>query len=241
MLKKDLRKAYERDCILISDVVAYNQSVNKMLIQPRPRRGPRPNFIKQMAEWIADDDDIAESERLKSALNPPVRCPSLVPYIPQHPIPFTLEQIRDTYCWTNSSAQNEEKWVAYTDGSVIQQDGKAMGSFAGTFVLGPDRPTDFQGRVLELPLSSTKMEAMAIIVAIAITPPSTPLDIYTDSEAARHMMHRVMAPIVTREVYNSPDAFIWLHLRDWLQSRDAVTTVYGVRGHSGDPGNEKAD
>jgi len=85
------------------------------------------------------------------------------------------------------------------------------------------------------------MEAMAIAAAIVITPPSTPLEIHTDSKTAIHMMHRVVAPIASRELYNSPDAFIWLHLRSWLQSRGAPVTLQWVRGHSGDAGNEKAD
>jgi RNase H len=85
------------------------------------------------------------------------------------------------------------------------------------------------------------MEAMAIAAAIVITPPSTPLEIHTDSKTAIHMMHRVVAPIASRELYNSPDAFIWLHLRSWLQSRGASVTLQWVRGHSGDAGNEKAD
>jgi ribonuclease HI len=95
--------------------------------------------------------------------------------------------------------------------------------------------------VLELPLSSTRMEAMAIITAVAITPPRTPLAIFSDSRAAIHMVKRASAPIATRELFNSPDAFLWLHLRDMLQSRLAPVTMTWVQGHSGDAANEKAD
>ena len=37
----------------------------------------------------------------------------------------------------------EEKWVAYTDGSVVQQNGRTMGAFAGTFTQGPATLTEF--------------------------------------------------------------------------------------------------
>src|SRR4051794_40088157 len=96
-------------------------------------------------------------------------------------------------------SSTEVKWVVYTDGSVVQQDGQTMGSFAGTFTQGPDMSIEFTGRAVERPLSSTKMEIMAIIAAIAITPHETELEIHTDSQAAVHMMKRVAAPTMTRE------------------------------------------
>ena len=82
---------------------------------------------------------------------------------------------------------------------------------------------------------------MAIIAAITIAPPTAALEIHTDSRAAIHMMRHVMAPVASRELYNSPDAFLWLHLREWMQSRDAPVSVLWVHGHSGVVGNEETD
>ena len=57
-------------------------------------------------------------------------------------------------------------------------------------------------------MSSTRMEAMAIAAAVAIIPPSTPLDIHTDSMTAVYMMCHVAAPAPSCEPNNSPDAFL---------------------------------
>ena len=145
--------------------------------------------------------------------------------IPPLDTPFTQKELKRVYGSIHPPADAGATWTVYTDGSVIRQDGRAMGAFGGTFTQGPATPADFQGRVLELPLSSTRMEAMAIIAVVAIAPPSTPLDIFTDSKAAIHMVERASAPIATRELFNSPDAFLWLHLRDMLQSRHAPVKV----------------
>ena len=90
-------------------------------------------------------------------------------------------------------------------------------------------------------MGSTRMEAMAIAAAVAITPPSTPLDIHTDSKAALNMMCHVAAPAPSRELNNSPDAFLWLHIRQWVQSRSAPITVHWAQGHSGAAGNERTN
>jgi len=179
-----------------------------------------------------------EHRRLRTAFLP-TRDPATYEPDPPPDVPFTLPELRRVYSQSHSSTA--EKWVAYTDGSVVHQDGLAMGSFAGMFTQGPDTRMEFRGRVVEQPMSSTRMEIMAILVVIAITPSATPLEVHTDSQAAAHMMLRVAAPTIPRELANSPDAFLWLHLRGWLQSRQAPVSAMWIRGHSGVAGNVRAD
>ena len=232
---KALRVAYNRACIRITDILTYAPTRDTFTLRPQPN-GSRPTFVRQIAQWIDPTTDDAMDEQERSQL----RTAFTRELGPPPDVPFTAEELNRAYSQSHPSTQ-QEKWVAYTDGSVVQRGGQTMGAFAGTFTQGPHTPMDFAGRVTELPLSSTRMEAMAIAAVVAITPPTIHLEIHTDSQAAAYMMERVAAPMISRELTNSPDAFLWLHLRSWLQSRQAPVTVEWVRGHSGEPGNERAD
>ena len=166
-----------------------------VVLQLQPR-GSRPAFIQKIESWIREvnvnsiDGIWEDKARLMGALRPTRQQPLPITHdlYTSIDIPFTLAELKRVYGQNPPSTDTEATWVVYTDGSVIQQDGRAKGTFAGTFTQGPAIPTDFRGQALELPLSSTRMEAMAIIAEIAITPPSTPLDIHTDSLSAVHMM-----------------------------------------------------
>jgi ribonuclease HI/exonuclease III len=239
--RRVLEKAYNRACIWASDVIRCEATTNgeiQLQLQPQPR-GSRPAFIREIAATLSDIDSPGREEERRRLLTAVGRSRSPEPH--NHEIPFTLQEIIHAYGQDCRDAGPEPGWVVYTDGSVAQRGGRSTGSFAGTFTQGPAIPINFRGRVTELPLSSTRMETMAIITAVVITPPPTPLVIHTDSQAAMSMVRHAMAPVASRELYKSPDAFLWLHFRSWLQRRQAPTTVTWVRGHSGDAGNEMAD
>ena len=206
MARQDLKKAYDRACIWASDCVRYDEGRRSIALQPQARGG-RPGFIRQISQWIGEVNaahadtnnppsaDLGDWARLMGALQPAGQQPGQ-PDDPGRPppcIPFTQAELESVYGQGHppdvaGTGPASTEWEVYTDGSVAQRNGRTMGTFAGTFTSGLGTPADFQGRVLELPLSSTRMEIMAIMTAIAITPSSVPLKIHTDSQAAAHMM-----------------------------------------------------
>jgi len=132
-----------------------------MTLRTQPQ-GRRPRFVQRISQWIGSPTS-QERTRPRTAVQPTETQPRPIALEPDSPpdAPFTLEEIRRAYGQSHPPTTPEAKWVACTDGSVIQSDGRAMGAFAGIFTQGPEPPIDFRGRVLELPLSSTRMEAMA--------------------------------------------------------------------------------
>jgi hypothetical protein len=202
MTRTELRAAYDRACIWISDIVTFNWERDAATLQRQPVGG-RPHFVHRIARWIdpvattTDSMDEQERSRLRTAFLPS-RDPAIREPDPPLDVPLAWPEI--TRVHGQSHPSTGEKWVAYTDGSVVQRDGRTRGACAGTFTQGPSTPNEFTGRVVELPLSSTRMEIMGIIVAIATTPPGTSLEIHSDSRAAVHMMARVKALTITRVI-----------------------------------------
>jgi len=82
---------------------------------------------------------------------------------------------------------------------------------------------------------------MAIIYAIVITPPNAHLKIVSDSRAALAELELAQRPILPNSLIKSPNAYLWLHARKWIQYRRHP--VYGrwTKGHAGTMENEKAD
>ena len=142
----ELRKAYDVSCIWISDIITYDWRTNQARLQQQQHATTgRSDLVKQIKRWTdcratTSPEHMNQQERFRLR-------EAFLPSTPQPPgpppdVPFTMAEITRVYGQRPPSM--EEKWVAYyTDGSVVQQNGRTMGVFAGTSTQGPATLTEF--------------------------------------------------------------------------------------------------
>ena len=130
----------------------------------------------------------------------------------------------------------------YTDGSVK---GMTRGGYAVIFVTASDPERAVILGAYDGPgLSSTRMEALAIIHALAILPIWTPVAIHSDSmnaiQAVRSLVEDRTRHGGGRRVQHT-DSELWAFAHRIWSQRTAPTTLTHVRAHTGIQGNETAD
>lgn len=96
----------------------------------------------------------------------------------------------------------------------------------------------------ELRTTNNRMELVAVIEALRVLKRGVAVDIYTDSEYVRNGMTQwidgwkrrgwktaARKPVKNADLWQELDRLAGQHVVDW----------HWVKGHSGDPGNERAD
>jgi ribonuclease HI len=129
--------------------------------------------------------------------------------------------------------------IVYTDGACKGNPGP--GGWGAWLRAGDHEKELFGG---ERNTTNNRMELTAVIEALASLKRSCKVAIYTDSEYVRKGMTEWMTnwqrrgwktadgkPVKNMELWQRLDALRKLHEVDW----------HWVRGHTGDPGNERAD
>jgi ribonuclease HI len=129
--------------------------------------------------------------------------------------------------------------VIYTDGACKGNPG--AGGW-GAFLTYQDTQSELYG--YEPETTNNRMEIQAAIEALKVLKRSCEVDLYTDSEYLRKGVTEWMQvwikngwrtaakkPVKNKELWLELEQQITRHNIDW----------YWVKGHTGDPGNEKAD
>ena len=134
--------------------------------------------------------------------------------------------------------------TAYTDGSMVRDPpmsaAKSRASAAAVF-------PDHNGLTAAFPLapaafSSTRAEWAGIALAASMAPPGSTLLVRTDSQAAQRPLARLLAPrLARRTLLRTPNHDLVMAIRAVTATRDIALTAEWVRGHAGDPNNERAD
>ena len=139
---------------------------------------------------------------------------------------------------TNVQASDSEVTI-YTDGACKGNPGP--GGWGVWLVSGEHEKELFGG---EAQTTNNRMELMAVIEALASLKRSCDVKLYLDSEYVRKGMTEWIAnwkrrgwrtadgkPVKNVELWQRLEALVALHRIDW----------HWVKGHAGDPGNERAD
>ena len=129
--------------------------------------------------------------------------------------------------------------VIYTDGACKGNPGP--GGWGAWLRWGPHEKDLFGG---DPATTNNRMELTAVIESLALLKRPTPVAVYTDSEYVKNGITRWIhgwkkrgwttadhKPVKNIDLWQQLDALVAKHQVQW----------HWVRGHTGDPGNERAD
>jgi ribonuclease HI len=123
------------------------------------------------------------------------------------------------------------RYVAYTDGACFGNP-EGPGGWAAV-VFPPDAAPPWQLFGHLSSTSNNRAEALGVLAALEWVPPSSELELHSDSELTVRLLQRVY------KVKANTD--IWELIFSTREAKRLQVTVEWVRGHAGDPLNELAD
>jgi ribonuclease HI len=123
-------------------------------------------------------------------------------------------------------------FLAYTDGACFgNPDGPGGWSAVVTPVSADEPRWELWGHLTST--SNNRAEALGVLAVLSWTPPSSYLIIRSDSELTVNIL---------KGVYKAKaNADLWSAIRQTIADKRVVVSAEWVRGHAGDPGNERAD
>ena len=142
--------------------------------------------------------------------------------------------------WLGTIKQRQDRVIkVYTDGACSGNPGP--GGW-GVYVMTGDEETELKGG--EPATTNNRMELMAAIEALRHMSEGTPFALYTDSTYVKNGLNEWIKnwkknnwrtasrkPVKNRDLWEELDALAAKHTIEW----------HWVKGHAGDPGNERAD
>jgi len=134
----------------------------------------------------------------------------------------------------------------YTDGSCLGNGtANAVGGW-GVFVFRNSESFEFSG--YERNTTNNRMELMAVIKALELIKMPVPIEIHTDSQYVKNGITQWIkkwkinkwrtaqgAPVKNQDLWERLDLLVN------ARKPDANISWHWVKGHAGDPGNERAD
>jgi len=126
--------------------------------------------------------------------------------------------------------------IANTDGSCLRNPGGKSGS--GALFQYPDGTTATMARGFRSS-TSQRAELLAVLMALESVGPLDRLHIRSDSLYALRGLRKHLADPYNRLPTANRD--LWLRILPHARALGPLLTLEWVRGHNGDPGNEKAD
>ncbi len=186
------------------------------------RRHARPKRLPRGSRW----SDRAPSELPRNVL----RFPAVGTFVVRD-VAQCRDRIDDLRARLSPPSERGV-YRAYVDGACKPNPGGRGGW--GAVVMGGDG----EGGSWELwgHLSRTtnqRAEALALLAVVAWVPPDASVDVLTDSWSTKHVFDDGSRPPSTWD--------IWVAIRRVVRDKRLAVRVAWVRGHAGNPGNERAD
>src|ERR1700722_8352987 len=130
----------------------------------------------------------------------------------------------------------------YTDGALDRID--LTGSVSWVKI---DKPADIEKSHFNMKIigkkSSTRLEILAIIMALLVVPENFIVNIYTNSQAAVLKWNRLQSKIVNmseRKMLDENDIYLWKWINKFIGDNNITMNLFKVKAHDKNKWNDRA-